>query len=194
MPWSRRQSFDRWSESRLISSSTTSSSTCRWLKTRSEMNKFSFNLVLIRLNVIFFYWVKGWPLGLVGTMLARKLSSLNMTYHISSFARACYFHLYQIWPVKRCLSVIFLCILVQGLVIPRLDYCNSVLSGLPSSTVQPLSSVVHRCSCNKRSTLEITSNHPATIPDLYLLFTFLIIIIIFLLDRFDSGRLIQINS
>src|SRR5688572_28893062 len=52
--------------------------------------------------------------------------------------KACYFH-----QVKRCLDETCLRILIQALVISRLDYCNSVLSGLPSSTLQPLSSVLH---------------------------------------------------
>ena len=70
-------------------------------------------------------------------------SSLNMTQHISSVAKACYFHLRRIRQVKRCLDETCLRILIQALVISRLDYCNSVLSGLPSSTLQPLSSVLH---------------------------------------------------
>jgi len=32
---------------------------------------------------------------------------------------------------------------VQALVISRLDYCNSVLAGLPSTTLQPLTAVLH---------------------------------------------------
>src|ERR1043165_8013363 len=66
-----------------------------------------------------------------------------MTQHISSVAKACYFHLRQIQQVKRCLDETCFRILIQALVISRLDYCNSVLSGLPSSTLQPLSSVLH---------------------------------------------------
>src|ERR1043165_5139814 len=66
-----------------------------------------------------------------------------MTQHISSTARACYFHLRRIRQVKRCLDETCLHILTQALVISRIDYCNSVLSGLPTSTLQPLTSVLH---------------------------------------------------
>src|SRR6218665_2069991 len=66
-----------------------------------------------------------------------------MTQHVSSTARTCLFHLQRIRQVKRCLDETCRRILVQALVISRLDYYNSVPSGLPSSTLQPLSSVLH---------------------------------------------------
>src|SRR6218665_1182330 len=68
---------------------------------------------------------------------------LNMTQHVSSTARTSFFHLRRIRQVRRCLDETCRHILVQALVISRLDYYNSVLSGLPSSTLQPLSSVLH---------------------------------------------------
>ena len=52
-------------------------------------------------------------------------------------------HLRRIRQVKRCLNETCLRIFTQALVISRLDYCYSVLSALPSSTLQPLSSVLH---------------------------------------------------
>jgi len=76
----------------------------------------------------------------LGVLLDCKL---NMTQHVSSTARTCFFHLRRIRQVRRCLDETCRRILVQALVISRLDYCNSVLSGLPSSTLQPLSSVLH---------------------------------------------------
>src|SRR6218665_504045 len=76
----------------------------------------------------------------LGVLLDCKL---NMTQHVSSTARTCFFHLRRIRQVRRCFDETCLRIIVQALVISRLDYCNSVLSGLPSSTLQPLSSVLH---------------------------------------------------
>src|SRR6218665_2981070 len=76
----------------------------------------------------------------LGVLLDCKL---NMTQHVSSTARTCFFLLRRIRQVRRCLNETCRRILVQALVISRLDYCNSVLSGLPSSTLQPLSSVLH---------------------------------------------------
>ncbi len=66
-----------------------------------------------------------------------------MTNHINSIVKACFFHLRRIRQVKKCLNEHCLKILVQALVISRLDYCNSVLAGLPSSTLQHLTVVLH---------------------------------------------------
>src|SRR6218665_433752 len=66
-----------------------------------------------------------------------------MTQHVSSTTRTCFFHLRRIPQVKLCLDETCRRILVQALVVSRLDYSNSVLPGLPSSTLQPLFSVLH---------------------------------------------------
>src|SRR6218665_2836124 len=52
-------------------------------------------------------------------------------------------HIRRTRQKRRCLDETCRLILVQALVISRLDYCNFVLSGPPSSTLQRLSSVLH---------------------------------------------------
>src|SRR6218665_216627 len=51
--------------------------------------------------------------------------NLNMTQHVSSTARTCFFHLLRIRQVRHCLDETCRRLLVQALVISRLDYCNS---------------------------------------------------------------------
>jgi len=70
-------------------------------------------------------------------------SKLTMNNHVVATARACYFHLRRIRQVKRSLNEQCLRILVQALVISRLDYCDSILTDLPDSTLQPLTRVLH---------------------------------------------------
>ena len=69
-------------------------------------------------------------------------SSLNLRAHITSVTRSCFFHL-RIRQVKRCLNERCLRVLVQALVISRIDYCNSILAGLPAVTIHPLTTVLH---------------------------------------------------
>ena len=76
----------------------------------------------------------------LGVLLDHKLTMVN---HVSSVTKACYFHLRRIRQVRRCLNEHCLRLLVQALVLSRLDYCNSVLAGLPQSTLQPLTSILH---------------------------------------------------
>jgi len=76
----------------------------------------------------------------LGVLLDRGLTTTN---HITSIVEACFFHLRRIRQVKKCLNEHCLRILVQDLVISRLDYCNSVLACLPSTALQPLTAVLH---------------------------------------------------
>ncbi len=63
---------------------------------------------------------------------------LNFTDHITKTARSCRFALYNIKKIRPFLSEYATQILVQALVLSRLDYCNALLAGLPASSIKPL--------------------------------------------------------
>ncbi|KAI2657279.1 hypothetical protein H4Q32_030279 [Labeo rohita] len=58
--------------------------------------------------------------------------------HIAKTARSCRFALYNIRKIRPFLTEQATQLLVQALVISRLDYCNALLAGLPSCTIKPL--------------------------------------------------------
>ncbi|KAI2665844.1 hypothetical protein H4Q32_022950 [Labeo rohita] len=58
--------------------------------------------------------------------------------HIAKTARSCRFALYNIRKIRPFLTEQATQLLVQALVISRLDYCNALLTGLPSCTIKPL--------------------------------------------------------
>lgn len=64
-----------------------------------------------------------------------------MTNFVSATAKACYFHLRRISLIRKYLSVDAATKLVISLVLSRIDYCNSLLSGLPESTTHTLQRV-----------------------------------------------------
>ncbi len=55
--------------------------------------------------------------------------------HIATTARSCRFALHNIRKIRPFLTEHAAQLLVQGLVISRLDYCNALLAGLPSCTI-----------------------------------------------------------
>ncbi|XP_053365173.1 uncharacterized protein LOC128535324, partial [Clarias gariepinus] len=63
---------------------------------------------------------------------------LSFSPHIANLTRSCRFLLYNIRRIRPFLSSQATQVLVQSLVISRLDYCNSLLAGLPLSTIRPL--------------------------------------------------------
>ncbi len=58
--------------------------------------------------------------------------------HIEKTARSCRFALHNIRKIRPFLTQHAAQLLVQALVISRLDYCNALLARLPSNTIKPL--------------------------------------------------------
>ena len=84
---------------------------------------------------------------LTPTETARNLgvtldSQLSLTANITATTRSCRFMLYNIRRIRPFLTQkvvqVLVQVLVQALVISRLDYCNSLLAGLPASAIRPL--------------------------------------------------------
>ena len=67
--------------------------------------------------------------------------TLSMQQQISSICRACFLELRRIASVRPCLSESACAKLVAALIISRLDYCNSILIGLPDEDLSRLQKV-----------------------------------------------------
>ncbi len=63
---------------------------------------------------------------------------LTFKEHIAKTARSCRFALYNIRKIRPFLTEHAAQLLVQALVVSRLDYCNALLAGLPSNAIKPL--------------------------------------------------------
>ncbi len=63
---------------------------------------------------------------------------LNFSDHIIKTARSCRFALHNIKKIRPFLSERATQLLVQTLVLSKLDYCNALLAGLPASSIKPL--------------------------------------------------------
>jgi len=68
-------------------------------------------------------------------------SELTMKQHISKVTSICYYHLRRLRQIRNYVSREIVIQLVMSLVISGMNYCNSVLVGLPASTLAPLQRV-----------------------------------------------------
>ena len=64
----------------------------------------------------------------------------NLSYHeqINKLCKTCFYFLYNIRKIRKYLTQDVTAKLVHALVILRLDYCNSLLYGLPSCQIDKL--------------------------------------------------------
>ncbi len=84
---------------------------------------------------------------------------LTFKEHIAKTARSCRFALHNIRKIRPFLTEHAAQLLVQALVISRLDYCNALLAGLPSNTIKPLQiqNAVARLVFNEPKRAHVTS-------------------------------------
>ena len=60
---------------------------------------------------------------------------LSMKDHINKLARTCFFQLRQLRTIRRSLTKEATRLLLHAFVVSRLDYCNSLFTGLPSQSL-----------------------------------------------------------
>ena len=71
-------------------------------------------------------------------------TQMNMMYHINDVKKRCFYYMRWIWGVRHLLTTQATKYVVHALVISRLlDYCNSVLHGLPKFAIHELQLVLN---------------------------------------------------
>ena len=66
---------------------------------------------------------------------------LTLDNHVSAVARSCNYHARAIRHVRHLLTMDLAQTLARSLILSRIDYCNAVLHGAPSGTIQKLQRV-----------------------------------------------------
>ena len=87
------------------------------------------------------FWSHHKAVGVVRDLGVFLDSELNMDQHVKTVVRSSFFHLRHLKSVRRILGREVTLGLVSAFVTTRLDYCNSLLVGLPQATIDPLQQV-----------------------------------------------------
>jgi len=66
-------------------------------------------------------------------------TELSMKQHITRIASNCFYHLRRLRQIRRIVGEHVTSHLISAFVLSRLDYCNSLLAGLPRTSVEPFS-------------------------------------------------------
>ena len=71
-------------------------------------------------------------------------SALSFRTQVNSVVRQCSFHIRNLYMIRKFFNKESILTLVHSLILSRVDYCNSLLLGLPSCTLKKLQSVLNR--------------------------------------------------
>lgn len=63
---------------------------------------------------------------------------LSLETHITAICKSCFFHLHNIWKIRKCLSQKACETLVHAFISSKLDFCNSFMYGLPKRLLDKL--------------------------------------------------------
>ena len=76
------------------------------------------------------------------TLLGVELdNTISLENHIRNTAKSCFFKLHNMFKIRKCITKEAAKTMVHSMMTSKLDYCNSILHGLPDSTVKSLVSV-----------------------------------------------------
>ena len=68
-------------------------------------------------------------------------TNLGLVTHITNTCKAAVYHLHNITRIRKFLTMAFTKVLVHAFIMARIDYCNSLLYGLPTTHINKLQRV-----------------------------------------------------
>ena len=103
------------------------------LVTLRQLNVMSLNLCSVAVEPVDSVWD-------LGVILDNELS---MRVHISKISSTCFFHVHCLRTLRPLIDTASAQLLASAFILSRVDYCNAVLAGLPTSTLAPLQRVLN---------------------------------------------------
>lgn len=71
-------------------------------------------------------------------------SSLSFRHHVDSLVKTCNFHIRNLYAIRKYISRENILTLIHSLIVSRVDYCNTLLIGLPNVTLKKIQSILNR--------------------------------------------------